>query len=207
MSAKDGFILECTICFDAFDSANCLKIPRMLSCGHTFCTDCLGNRIQADRSLKCPNCNQSTQSVVLDLIPRDFRFMELLEESHSVHLQCNVPEFPMCQTCENSDHAATHQCVDCEEFTCSAMMQAHTVPKSMRSHRVLPLEEARDFFRKENPFSSALPQKVSCCPLHGEEQLKLYDSTSRKAVCSICVTMPVHKGIVRVLIFLTCRRF
>jgi hypothetical protein len=123
--------------------------------------------------------------------------VELLENSKKEAEEM----IPMCQTCENSDHVATHQCVDCEEFTCSAMVQTHTVPKSMRSHRVLPLAQARDFFRKENPFSTISPQQASCCPLHGEEHLKLYDFTCCKAVCSICVTLPEHGGSVPVQSF------
>jgi hypothetical protein len=73
--------------------------------------------------------------------------------------------------------------VDCEEFTCSMMVKAHTVPKALRHHRVLPLDEAREFFRKENS-----------CPLHVGEQVEVYDRTCRKAVCSICALLPEHRG-------------
>ena len=86
-------------------------------------------------------------------------------------------EDPSCQTCKGGNHAVTHQCVDCEEFTCSAMVKAHTVAKKVCHHRVLPLDEPRDFFRKENPFSGASPLKEASCPHHVEKQLveKLLD--------------------------------
>jgi hypothetical protein len=84
--------------------------------------------------------------------------------------------------------------VDCEEFTCSDMVKIHTMPKAMRHHRMLPLHEARDFFRKENPFSSISPQKKASCPLHVGKQQKFYDSNCRKALCSICTLLPEHRG-------------
>ena len=32
-------IIDCTICMEKYNSNN--KIPRILSCGHTYCTQCL----------------------------------------------------------------------------------------------------------------------------------------------------------------------
>jgi hypothetical protein len=66
-------------------------------------------------------------------------------------------------------HAATHQCV-------------------------LLLDGARDFICKENLCSDASPLKEASCPLHEGEQRKVYDSTCRKAVCSICALLPEHRG-------------
>jgi hypothetical protein len=83
--------------------------------------------------------------------------------------------------------------VDCGKFTCSAMVEIHTMPNTLRKHRVLPLYEARDF-RKENPFSGTSPLKEASCPQHAGEQLKVYDSTCRKAVCSLCALLPEHRG-------------
>jgi hypothetical protein len=190
MSAQDEFVMECTICFDGFDVSQIFKTPRILPCGHTFCTECLARLVQADSSLKCPNCNSKIQNINLEAIPRNFNFMEILERRQKPFEE----EHPLCQTCESGDHAATQQCVDCEEFTCSAMVKIHTMPKAMRHHRVLPLHEARDFFRKENPFSGDSPLKEASCPQHVGEQLKVYDSTCRKAICSICALLPEHRG-------------
>ena len=179
--------MECTICFDGFDLFQIFKTPRILPCGHTFCSDCLANLIQADSSLKCPNCSSKILNVTLEAIPRNFNFMEILGQRQKPAEEEN----PLCQTCESGNHAATHQCVDCEELTCSAM---EMVAKILCHHRVLPLVEARDFFRKENPFSGASPLNEASCPLHVGEQLKVYDSTCRKAVCSICALLLEHRG-------------
>ena len=79
MSVKEQLVMECTICFDGLDLSEILKTPRILPCGHTFCSDCLANLIQANSSLKCPNCNSKFQNVTLDAVPRNFNFMEIME--------------------------------------------------------------------------------------------------------------------------------
>ena len=78
MSAQDEFVMECTICFNGFDLSQ--NFPRILPCGHTFCSECLARLVQADSSLKCPNCNSKIQKIILEAIPRNFNFMEILEK-------------------------------------------------------------------------------------------------------------------------------
>lgn len=53
---------ECAICFCSYD--NIFKTPKLLSCGHTFCLECLA-RINVTsmelKSLPCPVCREITQ--------------------------------------------------------------------------------------------------------------------------------------------------
>ncbi|KAJ0066625.1 hypothetical protein NL108_015831 [Boleophthalmus pectinirostris] len=53
---------ECAICFCSYD--NIFKTPKVLSCGHTFCLECLA-RINVTsvelKSLPCPVCREITQ--------------------------------------------------------------------------------------------------------------------------------------------------
>lgn len=53
---------ECAICFCSYD--NIFKTPKLLSCGHTFCLECLAriNVTSAElKSLPCPVCREITQ--------------------------------------------------------------------------------------------------------------------------------------------------
>ncbi len=52
-------ILDCSICLEKYNSKE--KIPRILKCGHTFCTICLKELIRVKNNLevyapyvKCP---------------------------------------------------------------------------------------------------------------------------------------------------------
>lgn len=53
---------ECAICFCSYD--NIFKTPKLLSCGHTFCLECLA-RINVTsteiKSLPCPVCREITE--------------------------------------------------------------------------------------------------------------------------------------------------
>ena len=48
-------IIECSICFEKYNTKE--KLPRILTCGHTFCTSCLfkiKEKNQPDNLIKCP---------------------------------------------------------------------------------------------------------------------------------------------------------
>ncbi|KAM6968079.1 E3 ubiquitin-protein ligase RNF183 [Aplochiton taeniatus] len=53
---------ECVVCFCSYD--NVFKTPKLLSCGHTFCLECLA-RINVSspelKSLSCPVCREHTE--------------------------------------------------------------------------------------------------------------------------------------------------
>lgn len=53
---------ECLVCFCSYD--NVFKTPKLLSCGHTFCLECLA-RINVSspelKSISCPVCREHTE--------------------------------------------------------------------------------------------------------------------------------------------------
>ena len=61
MASEDAIIaqrLECSLCFDL------MKEPKLLSCAHTFCKDCLVQLYQCQRrgdKISCPVCRQTTR--------------------------------------------------------------------------------------------------------------------------------------------------
>jgi hypothetical protein len=56
---NDVELIQCSICYEQYyDSLQ--RLPRVLPCGHTFCTDCLKSilgRVAAD-TIECPNCKR-----------------------------------------------------------------------------------------------------------------------------------------------------
>lgn len=54
---KTCLALECPVCFELFNERK--LCPRVLLCGHTFCSSCL-LLLLADDSVTCPTCRQTT---------------------------------------------------------------------------------------------------------------------------------------------------
>lgn len=71
---------ECAICFCSYD--NVFKSPKLLSCGHTFCLECLA-RINVTsvelKSLTCPVCREVT------LLPHGRDLPRLDTNQHILH--------------------------------------------------------------------------------------------------------------------------
>ncbi|MBN3277880.1 RN225 protein, partial [Polyodon spathula] len=58
----DSSALECTVCFCPYD--NVFKAPKVLSCLHTFCLECLARinvSSEKNKTLVCPLCREETQ--------------------------------------------------------------------------------------------------------------------------------------------------
>ena len=50
--------LECNVCSDMFSGSN-NKQPRVLCCGHTFCSKCLSHLV-SHNTIECPACRKIT---------------------------------------------------------------------------------------------------------------------------------------------------
>src|SRR3989344_8256783 len=66
---EDDDVGTCSICFVAFSASEANQVPRLLKCGHSFCTACLTRLLlasttpapeaeaeQATCALRCPKC-------------------------------------------------------------------------------------------------------------------------------------------------------
>ena len=49
-------MFECSVCLESLIN----KQPRLLSCGHTFCTPCL-QQLSAGNTVNCPKCRSPTR--------------------------------------------------------------------------------------------------------------------------------------------------
>jgi len=64
--------LECSICLESYNENE--KCPRVLACGHTFCSACLANWTK-DNEVECPTCRRKTPS---DDVPKNFAVLQML---------------------------------------------------------------------------------------------------------------------------------
>jgi hypothetical protein len=65
--------IQCTICLEEYNENNELQIPRLLPCGHTFCTACLKGFFgqKQPHTVECPTCmakHQIPRPAVVDVL-------------------------------------------------------------------------------------------------------------------------------------------
>ena len=78
--------MECDICLTEWDPNK--RIPRLLSCGHTFCQECLIRMLQKSKKEKknfqCPTCNTIQENLtdekdILKLI-KNYNLLKIAEK-------------------------------------------------------------------------------------------------------------------------------
>ena len=154
MASEDAIIaqrLECSLCFDL------MKEPKLLSCAHTFCKDCLVQLYQCQRrgdNISCPVCRQSTR----------------LQNGDVSRLQTNVPIKAMigdvksakrnCTLCgPEAKSIATAYCQMCVEYMCDSCLEAHVKFRKNKDHEVTSMDDINKGKVKMKRFCHAHPQE------------------------------------------------
>ena len=177
--ASEG--LECSICCERFDEEK--LCPRLLSCGHSFCSSCL-EKLFLEYAINCPTCRGAV-SVPAGItgLPKNFALLDVLQATPQTPADGNG-DLRVCEVCDDEKHPATSCCLDCREDMCKDVARWHTRQKATREHRVVSLKEL-----KANPKLATIPL---FCPEHNE-QYRFFDEECNHVVCRDCVTLK-HNG-------------
>ena len=118
---------ECSICFNAMTSEDG-RIPRLLTCGHTFCTECIKNifavsdyasiyRRRAEREILCPHCKAPCMIPNGDVtkLPKNFILLDIISELPSLpRIRMN----PETIKCDIHNIVKKSYCFNCRELVC-----------------------------------------------------------------------------------------
>ena len=173
--ASEG--LDCSICCERFDEEK--LCPRLLSCGHSFCSNCL-EKMFKEYAISCPTCRcvVPVPAGVAGL-PKNFALLDVLQAIPLTTVDGNA-DLRLCEVCDDEEHPATSCCLDCKEDMCKDVARWHTRQKATRDHRVVSLEKL-----KSNPKLAAVP---IFCPEHNE-QYHFFDEECNHVVCRDCATL------------------
>ncbi|XP_035685738.1 E3 ubiquitin-protein ligase TRIM56-like [Branchiostoma floridae] len=183
---SDDF-LECKVCLEPY------RRPKVLSCLHTFCQECLEqlHKRQGDaQHLECPTCRTKTELPGAGVTAlKDNFFVESLADAVKLHKTVKKTEGEssrvVCGLCESGQEAKSY-CVDCKEFMCDGCINVHGRIAALKRHQVATIDEVRS-----GGGLRAKP-RTQPCKLHADEALKFYCETCKEAVCRDCI-MVEHK--------------
>ena len=115
---------DCSICYQPMTSED-NKVPRLLTCGHTFCTECIKSiythssdaysyRRRMEREILCPHCK--TPCVIPDgdvsKLPKNYILLEIISEQPQIKVD------PERITCNIHNIVKKSYCFNCQELVC-----------------------------------------------------------------------------------------
>ena len=144
-------LFECPICFESY------RDPRILTCGHQFCYQCLTPLIRNHGNQKyitCPSCRGRTKlshagvgglarPVLMNAIQDKLSQMSLPDppvtptsDLDPVTPVTSDPEAWLCNGCQNS---AAHYCYQCQKRLCVKCLEKHSRVTKFHSHRCVTI--------------------------------------------------------------------
>ena len=162
----------------------------MLSCCHSFCTQCIQSLINegtGTNSITCPSCHQTTPVPKggVTSLPQNLRLINKQSDILS-KITSNPP--PPCDSC--SEDTSVAYCTECTDFLCKQCWDAHQRVRSSRTHSSFILKDVRAMSRGN--LTKLIPSYTHTCQDHTDQQLKYYCQQCTIPVCSEC-TIINHK--------------
>ena len=175
-------LAQCSICFERYNDYNKNKCPRLLSCGHSFCSSCLESLVH-DKTVDCPTCrNQCAVPTGVEGLLKNFALLDIVDDT----LEECVGRTGLldCEACDKK-HPANFSCLYCKKMMCKTAAQFHTRNKASCDHHVVSLEEM-----KANPQLAFLSVY---CPEHNDQEFRYFDEDCGHVICIDCHNLN-HNG-------------
>ena len=124
---------QCSVCTECYDDKK--KCPRLLSCGHSFCSSCL-EKLLHDKTIACPTCrNPIVVPTGVQGLIKNFALLDFVKEAHKT----GSPHCP-----EHNDQEFRYFDEDCGRVICIDCLALNH-----NGHKCVTLAEAASKSRKE----------------------------------------------------------
>ena len=173
--------VTCSVCLETY------KEPKIISCFHTFCRDCLEKRArvsQRDGKFRCPECQAEIH------LPEGNRF-EALPTSFFHNSLLNILAVRQSGdgtnvTCGNCKRISSnvHYCFECARFMCSECLNAHEIMRdAFEGHKVMPVKDFQD-----QDYEALLKRQPFCTKKYHERKItRFYCLQCQCCVCHLCI--------------------
>ena len=68
--------IECSVCIQLYDGTS--RKPRMMSCGHTYCEECLA-KLYNKPDIRCPTCRKRETRRNMRNLPLNYSIISLID--------------------------------------------------------------------------------------------------------------------------------
>ena len=173
--------VSCSVCIHLY------KEPKQLPCLHIFCLECLNDLARTNArhgKIKCPLCQIEVavpDSGTMETLPDCFYLKNLLDIL--AIKECNTSKV-ICGNCDKKSDEASY-CFHCCKFWCKECLNAHSMLRENKEHRVLALKDFED-----KDFEDVI-KRPAFCPkeLHEKAVFKFYCKVCEVPTCQTCVTL------------------
>ncbi|XP_064425298.1 E3 ubiquitin-protein ligase TRIM33 isoform X2 [Latimeria chalumnae] len=184
-SSPVNLLDTCAVCKQSLQSRE--LEPKLLPCLHSFCRRCLpeperqlsvplpggsNGDLQQVGVIRCPVCRQECRQI--DLVDNYF-----VKDTSDAPNNCDEKSGQVCTSCEDNASAVGF-CVECGEWLCKTCIEAHQRVKFTKDHMIRKKEEV------SSEAVGASGQRPVFCPVHKQEQLKLFCETCDRLTCRDC---------------------
>ncbi|XP_061403229.1 E3 ubiquitin/ISG15 ligase TRIM25-like [Lethenteron reissneri] len=159
--------LTCPICLDAF------RCPCTLSCGHSFCLECVEGAWDAAECFSCPQCRVTFPR--RPKLNKNFTLANLVEQRSAADELATVV---LCDFCNDGTTAASKTCLRCDMSYCATHVKPHQENLKFRDHILV------------DPGTNLEDRK---CKTHRKE-LEFCCRQDKSLVCTTCIIAGDHKG-------------
>ena len=181
--------ITCGVCSKPYND------PRILSCLHSFCLQCLHHEMEKSGSqqmFQCPICEQNTSILVggTSVLPQNLHLGFEVEVAEYMSKMVYNREICCDECMDGSNSPAVVFCCTCRQFLCKHCHNHHKRSRLLSKHNMVGLDQegARQLHTTMKPRDHYCSQ-----PSHEDNKLNFYCETCSLLVCRDCTTV-THKS-------------
>ena len=165
---------------------NSYKDPRILSCLHSYCLQCITKiHVQDTPSITCPSCNHLTPVPIggVASLPLNIWLKEKARQDKLLQRIISSP--PVCDSCEEDRSFSVAYCMDCDDLLCQECWDIHRKIKVTRSHTIIATKYLKNRRIEQSEVLPFLATFTDICPNHKIE-VGFYCKQCAVLVCGGC---------------------
>jgi len=174
-------MIRCALCHQEYKSEG-LRQPNALSCGHSFCRQCIEGLLKTGSPIRCPSCYAYTEE---ENITPNYVIIQIVSGGAQMQSFDAILEPPMakivCQSCAiNEATIKCHQCQPNGFLFCEACWDKE------HDRDFPPVRQHEKKLISEYP--DVLPPRVIHCDIHADKIVALFSFKHQRFACNTCAT-------------------